>query len=73
MNYIYDYYTFYLKSKVINNFFPKTIFRSIKKIYKKEKTRYWILIIRITMYRTFISSFEYSPIYIKEEAILKGY
>ena len=37
MNYIYNYYIFYLRFKTINNFFPKTIFRSIKKAYKEEK------------------------------------
>ncbi len=40
INYIYDYYTLYLRSKAINNFFLKTIFKPIKKTYKKEKTRY---------------------------------
>ncbi len=72
MNYIYNYYIFYLKFKTTNNFFFKTIFKSIKKIYKEEETRYWIFIIRITIYRTFISSSEHFSIYIKEETILKG-
>ena len=40
MNYIYDYYVFHLEPKVINNFFFKTIFKSIKKVYREEKTRY---------------------------------
>ncbi len=33
MNYIYNYYIFYLGFKVINNFFFKVIFRFIKKVY----------------------------------------
>ncbi len=37
MNYIYNYYIFYLRFKIINNFFFKAIFRFIKKIYKKNK------------------------------------
>ncbi len=73
MNYIYNYYTFYLEFKVINNFFFKAIFKSIKKTYKKEETRHWIFTIGITMYKTFISSPEHLPIYIKEEAMLKKY
>jgi len=40
MNYIYDYCTFHLGFKAIYNFFSKVIFRSIKKIYKEEKTKY---------------------------------
>jgi len=48
------------------------MFKPIKKIYIKEETRYWILTIRTAIYRTFTSSSEYSPIYIKERAILKG-
>ncbi len=45
----------------------------MKKVYRKEKTRHWIFIIRTAIYKTFILSFEYLPIYIKKEAILKGY
>ncbi len=71
INCIYDYYIFYLESKAINNFFFKVIFRFIKKTYKEEETRYWIFIIRTTMYRTFILSFEYLLIYIKKKAILE--
>ena len=73
MNYIYNYYTLYLRSKVIYNFFLKTIFKFIKKVYREEETRYWIFIIRTTMYKTFILSLKYLPIYIKKEVILKGY
>ncbi len=40
MNYIYNYYIFYLGFKVINNFFFKTIFKPIKKIYKEKETRH---------------------------------
>ncbi len=40
MNYIYDYCIFYLRFKTINNFFLKTIFKFIKKIYKEEETKY---------------------------------
>ncbi len=72
MNCIYNYYVFYLGFKAIYNFFFKAIFRFIKKIYKEEETRYWIFITKIAMYRTFILSFEYPPIYIKEEVILEG-
>ena len=71
MNCIYDYYIFYLKSKAIYNFFFKTIFKLIKKMYKEEKIRYWIFIIKITIYKTFILSFKHPPIYIKDETILK--
>ncbi len=71
INYIYNYCAFHLKSKAINNFFLKTMFRPMKKVYKEEKTRYQIFTIRIAMYRTFILSFKYPPIYIKKETILK--
>ena len=40
MNYIYNYYILHLGSKTINNFFLKTIFKLIKKIYKKEKRKH---------------------------------
>ena len=33
MNYIYNCYRFYLRPKIINNFFFKTIFKFIKKVY----------------------------------------
>ncbi len=71
MNCIYNYCIFYLKSKIINNFFFKPIFRSIRKAYREEETRYWIFIIRIAIYRIFILLLEYLPIYIKKEVILK--
>ncbi len=73
MNYIYNYYIFYLKFKTINNFFFKIMFRFIKKIYKEEETRYWIFTIKTMIYRTFILSFKYPSIYIKEKVILEGY
>src|SRR6266566_1193451 len=72
MSYIYDYCVFHLGFKAINNFFPKAIFRSMKKVYTFEKTEHWIFTIRTAMYRTFIPSLEYPPIYIKERAILEG-
>ena len=71
INYIHNYCTFHLKFKTINNFFLRTIFKFIRKIYKEEKTRHWILTIKITIYRTFIPSFKYPPIYIKKEVILE--
>ncbi len=71
MNYIYDYCVFYLKFKVINNFFFKTMFRFMKKAYKEEKTKHWIFITKITIYKIFILSFEHPPIYIKKGAILE--
>ena len=71
MNYIYNYYTLYLKLKATNNFFLKTIFKSIKKTYKKEETKHWIFIIKIAIYRTFIPLFEYPPICVKEGATLE--
>jgi len=40
INCIYDYYIFYLGFKATYNFFFKAMFRFIKKIYRKEKTRY---------------------------------
>ncbi len=73
MNYIYDYCIFYLGFKIINNFFFKVIFKSVKKVYIEEETKHWILTIKITIYRTFILLSKYLPIYIKEEAILKEY
>ena len=73
MNCIYNYYTLYLGFKAINNFFFKTIFKLIKKMYTEKETRHWIFTIRTAIYRTFISSLEHLPIYMKEEAILKRY
>ena len=73
MNYIYDYYTFHLGPKTINNFFLKAIFKPMKKVYKEKEIRYWIFTIKTAIYKTFILSFEYPLIYIKEEAILKEY
>ncbi len=73
MSYIYNYYIFYLRFKTINNFFPKAIFKPIRKIYIKEEIRHWIFIIRITIYRTFTLSSEHPPIYIKEKTTLEGY
>ncbi len=73
MNCIYNYCIFYLKPKATNNFFFKTIFKPIKKTYKEEKTKHWIFIIKTTIYKTFILSFEYPSIYIKEETILERY
>jgi len=72
MNCIYNYYTFYLGFKIIYNFFLRAIFRFIKKVYKEEKTRYWIFTTRTIIYGTFTLSFEHPPIYIKEGVILKG-
>ncbi len=73
MNCIYNYYTLYLGFKAINNFFFKIIFKLIKKVYKKEKTKYQIYTIRIMIYKIFILLFEYLLIYIKEETILERY
>ena len=73
MNYIYNYYIFYLESKAINNFFFKAMFIFIKKVYREEEIRHQIFIIRIAIYRTFISLFKYLSIYIKERVILKRY
>ena len=73
MNYIYNYYIFYLRFKTINNFFFKTMFKLIKKVYKEKETKYWIFTIKITIYKIFILSPEYPSIYIKEEVILKRY
>ncbi len=73
MKCIYNYCAFYLRSKAINNFFLKIIFKLIKKVYRKKEIRYQIFIIKTTIYRTFILSFKYLLIYIKEEIILKRY
>ncbi len=73
MNCIYNYCTFHLKFKTINNFFFKAMFKLIKKAYTEEKTRYWIFTIRTAIYRTFILLLEYPSIYIKDRAILKKY
>jgi len=72
MNCIYDYYVFHLGSKAINNFFPRVIFRPMKKVYREEETRHWIFIIRTAMYKTFIPLFEHLLIYVKEGVILEG-
>ena len=72
INCIYNYYAFYLGFKTTNNFFPKTMFRFIKRAYTFEKTEYQILITRTAMYRTFILSPEHPPIYMKERAMLEG-
>ncbi len=73
MNYIYNYYVFYLESKIIYNFFSKVIFKLIKKTYKEEETRYQIFTIKTTIYKIFVSSFEHPPIYIKKEVTLERY
>ncbi len=73
MNYIYDYYILYLGLKATNNFFPRTMFRFIKKTYKEEKTKHWIFTIKTAIYKTFIPSFEYPPIYVKKGTTLEGY
>ena len=67
MNCIYNYCVFHLRSKVINNFFSKTIFKLMKKVYTFEKIEHQIFITKTTMYRTFILSSEYPSIYIKKE------
>ncbi len=72
MSCIYDYCAFYLGPKTTNNFFSRTIFKLIKKVYIFEEIEYWILTVRIAVYRTFISSPKYPPMYTKEEAILEG-
>ncbi len=73
INYIYNYYIFYLGFKAIDNIFFRIIFKPIKKVYREEETRHWIFIIKTTIYRTFIPSFEHLSIYIKKGSILKGY
>ncbi len=73
INYIYNYYIFHLRPKATNNFFFKTMFKLIKKVYQEEKTRYQIFTTKITIYRTFTLSLEHLPIYIKKRAILEGY
>jgi len=47
------------------------MFKSIRKIYKKEETRYWIFTIKTTIYKIFILLLKYPPIYIKEGVILE--
>ncbi len=71
MNYIYDYCVFHLRSKAINNFFLRVMFKPMKKIYKEEETRYWILTIKTTIYGTFILLFKHLSMYMKEGIILK--
>ncbi len=73
MSCIYNYYIFYLRPKITNNFFFKAIFKPIKKVYIFEETKHQILTTRITIYRIFISSFEHLSICMKERAILEGY
>ncbi len=73
MNCIYNYYILHLRFKTTNNFFFKTIFKFIKKVYREEETRYWILTTRTTIYKTFTLLLEHLLIYIKEGAILEGY
>src|SRR6266566_6358213 len=50
MNCIYNYYIFYLRFKTINNFFLRIMFKFIRKVYRKEKIRYWIFTIKTTIY-----------------------
>ncbi len=73
MNYIYNYCVFHLRFKATNNFFFKVIFKLIKRIYTFEEIEHWICTIKTAIYRTFTLSFEYSLIYIKEEAMLERY
>ncbi len=73
INYIYNYYAFHLGPKATYNFFPKAIFRPIKKVYREKETKYQILITRTTIYKTFISSSEHPPIYIRKRGTLKRY
>ncbi len=73
MNCFYDYYIIYLKLKATNNFFSRFIIRLLKKVYKEDKTRYWILVKQTTIHRTFTLIPEHPPMYIKEEAILEIY
>ncbi len=73
MNCIYNYCAFHLRPKTTNNFFSKTIFKPMKKMYTFEETEHWILTARTTIYGTFIPSPKHPPIYTKEGAILKGY
>ena len=40
INCIYNYYAFYLKFKITNNFFFRIIFKLIKKTYIEKETRY---------------------------------
>ncbi len=40
INYIYNYYALYLRLKTTNNFFLRTMFRSIRKTYREEETRH---------------------------------
>ncbi len=70
---IYDYYVLYLGFKTINNFFFRTIFKPIKKVYIFEETKYWIFTIRIAIYGIFIPSLEHLPMNMKEGIILEGY
>ncbi len=71
ISYIYNYCVFYLRFKIINNFFSRAIFRLIRKVYIFEETEHWIFTIRTTIYKIFISSLEHFLIYIKDETILK--
>ncbi len=48
---------------------PTNVFQTVKQLVKDIEA----FTIRITIYGTFISSFEYPPIYIKEGTILKRY
>ncbi len=73
MNYIYDYCAFYLGPKATNNFFFKTMFRPIKKIFREKEMRYWIFTTKITIYKTFTSSLEHPSIYMKDRVTLKKY
>ncbi len=71
INCIYNYCAFHLESKATNNFFPRAIFKSMRRAYTFEKTKHWILTIKTTMYGTFISSSKHPPICIKEGATLE--
>jgi hypothetical protein len=71
MNYIYNYYTIYLGPKANNNFFLKPIIKPIRKAFKKEEIRHWILVSKIIVYIIFTPSFEHPPIYLKKRTTLK--
>ncbi len=72
MSCIYDYCAFHLGPKATNNFFPRAMFRPMRRAYTFEETEHWILTTRTAMYGTFTPSPEHPPMCIKEGATLEG-
>lgn len=72
MNCIYDYCAMHLGPKATNNFFPRPVNRPLRRAYREDETRHWILASRTASYATFTPSPEHPPMCLKEKATLEG-